>query len=354
VARIDGAGDADVLLVVEFPPRVCVDAELFDTTWPVVGAPSSCEVVLPSAGPDYDVGVLGRPRLDRFGTIPAEFWPDRWGRMSTGNAVTRQATEAYIEAAVAVTTCRGDLIGEPERDFNDATIAALTRWVDSVAEWLEVIAKLDVQAEELGGISTSHHVRQPSLVVGEQGSRWLTERTLPTIVSHRSHAASREDWQLAVTLTNTGIEPADEHRFLRDSRAALRRGHLRRAVIDAGTSTEIALSEAIRRRLRGLSVAEEPVAQALRNANGVVELYDLLAAIGATLPGSRDRLMDQLAGTRNRAAHAGRVPTLEEARRSLVVADEIVATLSPVPSAGDEETGTRSSSARSDPSSSGT
>ena len=240
---------------------------------------------MPNAPLDYENWTLGRPNVD---PPPDEFWPSdvEWGRGSRGNGRTRRVTEVYLTVAVALTSCRTDIADEAELEFNNATVAALTRWIDRVSEWLEIIARIDVQPDRPRA-DDRRYVRQAPLLLGLHTRRWLTNMTLPTIGSHGSCAASHGDWQRAVTLANAGVEPPEEHRFLRDSRAALRRGHLRRAIIDAGTASEIAMARAIREHLQQSSSGADHVDLVLRNTDGLVELYDLRAALGTALPVSR-------------------------------------------------------------------
>jgi hypothetical protein len=149
-------------------------------------------------------------------------------------------------------------------------------------------------------------------------------------VRHESERATSDQWSRAVVHANAGDAIADERAFLRDARAALRRDDRRKAAIDAGPASEVALSMAIRQRLTDSGRDAAAIDQILKTTSGVVELYDLYSVLDAPLPISRERLMDQVAKKRNDAAHAGKSPSSDEVRRSIGTVSELLDAISPL------------------------
>ncbi len=109
---------------------------------------------------------------------------------------------------------------------------------------------------------------------------------------------------------NRGDAVPQEHLLLRDARAALFRDEFRKALIDAVTAAEVALGRGIRERLDGLADRPELIDRVLKNATGVLMVFDLYSVLGKPPSMSRERVMDRLAEKRNKAVHGGVVPTL--------------------------------------------
>ena len=116
---------------------------------------------------------------------------------------------------------------------------------------------------------------------------------------------------------------------------ALAETDYRRAAIDAGTASEIALASAIRELLQAKGLNEEFIDQAIRRANGLEGLFTEYLSLGnpspvsRNVPVSRNTVINQLAHVRNGTAHAGRVPTAEEAIRAVELAHSLVIAVHP-------------------------
>jgi hypothetical protein len=331
------------MFVVVMPEGVVIDDSVFGTTWPVLGAPAECHVVLPDhpaeADPDFfPHWELRRPPVNDADQALAWFEKNHvdprpiWGRGLEG-AWQTEVTVAWVSRAVALVADDSTKQGEAWREFAEATGRAIDGWVEHVTEWLEVLALVDVRRHRDTPASWERHVYPKPLRQGSDG-QWTGKGgvilTQPPITYMESRASLLEDWRNAVAHANAGEVPPDEHRFLRDARAAIRRRDPRRAVIDAATAAEVALSRAVRTRLAVNSPSDDEVENVLRRASGAVELYDLLRVLGGAQAVSRGRLADRLAGKRNSAAHAGRPPTWDEAQSAVAVATELVNAETPI------------------------
>ncbi|MGB6457950.1 MAG: serine/threonine-protein kinase [Streptosporangiaceae bacterium] len=128
--------------------------------------------------------------------------------------------------------------------------------------------------------------------------------------------------------------PAD-HRFLMQAIMALAETDYRRAAIDAGTASEVALSWAVSGLLRAKRVPQEFIENLILRANGIEGLFSEYLSLGNPLPVSGKKeislgaLKAQLAGVRNKSAHAGTIPSAEEATRAVEVAHSIVTAAHP-------------------------
>jgi hypothetical protein len=98
----------------------------------------------------------------------------------------------------------------------------------------------------------------------------------------------------------------------------------RLAVIDACTAAEVAMSGAIRSLDQAKVVPSETLDRSLSDARGIAELYRLFLLLGGNPICSENRVIDQLAGPRNAATHAGNTPSVEEATKAVDTARIIV------------------------------
>jgi hypothetical protein len=117
---------------------------------------------------------------------------------------------------------------------------------------------------------------------------------------------------------------------------ALAETNYRRAAIDAGTASEVALSSSITELLRAKGVPREFIEHLILRANGIEGLFSEYLLLGNSAPISRNKeispgaLKAQLAGVRNKSAHAGMVPSSEEAARAVELAHSIVTAVHPL------------------------
>jgi serine/threonine protein kinase len=126
------------------------------------------------------------------------------------------------------------------------------------------------------------------------------------------------------------IDLPPDHRLLMQAIMALAEADYRRAAIDAGTASEVALASAIYDELTSKAVNPEFIDRTIRTANGLDGLFSLYLAFGYALPVSVGNVRANLASVRNDAAHAGRVPSCEEATRAVELAHALVTAAHPV------------------------
>jgi len=131
--------------------------------------------------------------------------------------------------------------------------------------------------------------------------------------------------QSVFTLASEGKQPPIEWLLIRDSRFFLYTRQWRRAVIDAGTASEVAIVKMI----------DEPLAETaliLRNKllsdnQGLKRRGELLTLLGGSLP---SRFQQRLIEPRNDASHEGADPTELDARDAVEAAVEVVKSALPL------------------------
>lgn len=122
-------------------------------------------------------------------------------------------------------------------------------------------------------------------------------------------------------LAGDGKEIPTEWQYLRDARSWLQAGQTRRAVIDACTAAEIALSHQVYQLLDTTDM--RVVQELLARCTGIADVSKLVRSLGGATA-SRRQVEEQLASVRNRAAHAGQEPSSEEAVNALNAATDVV------------------------------
>ena len=243
--------------------------------------------------------------------------------------ISGEILHARLNCAVVSTTYSGE---QSEHEWSDAIAGALNLWIGLLASWLEVLCGIDAREEEKQPHLTPWRVHTLPLAVDEAGRhRWFGGMTRgPVIVGIDGSTVLAEDWSVCVDLITRDCDVPVEARILADARAASRRRHYRRAVIDAATACEVALSARIRESFRSAGASEAAVTQALKNSTGIQHLYDLHALLGVVPSASRGEVLDVVARHRNDAAHGGRSPSAQETNRSIDVATRLVNDVSPV------------------------
>lgn len=186
---------------------------------------------------------------------------------------------------------------------------ALDSWWVCVSSWVELFTHQDLnppvrkRPQPLGATVpfwSSRDGKTP-YVVSVAGSRSMT---LPRPV----HLLDTETFQQCLDLAAAGHEPPLEWTLIRDARSLLLVDHYRRAVIDAGTAAELAITRKLDDLLNGTEAAVKDALLAKYRMLGASS--DLLTKLGGKLP---DKFRTNLIEARNRAAHAGISPKSEQA-----------------------------------------
>jgi hypothetical protein len=142
--------------------------------------------------------------------------------------------------------------------------------------------------------------------------------------------------QTCVTAAGNQSPPA-EWLFIRDARSLLRAGQSRRAVIDAGTAAELAMTALIDKYLDDAQVSDSAVRSAFGRFNNLIAKQEVLKLLRPGLLPERTRT--DLINLRNTASHgrstAGRGLddiTLEQAQAAVEIASAIVELAHPLDS----------------------
>jgi serine/threonine protein kinase len=203
----------------------------------------------------------------------------------------------------------------PERDKRP-------RRADEVAGWLEQFRATNAQIERLLKNNVNHQIPE----------------TLAAFLQAEGGAIIRSpsEGDLIEPSFMPNIDLPPDHRILTQAIMALAEADYRRAAIDAGTASEVALASAISELLQAKELNQEFIDLTVRRANGLEGLFSIYRSLGQQLPVfgnapvSRNMILGQLASVRNDCAHAGQIPAAEKASRAVGLAHSLVTTAHPL------------------------
>ncbi|ADG79084.1 hypothetical protein TPAU25S_04302 [Tsukamurella paurometabola] len=195
------------------------------------------------------------------------------------------------------------------------TPAVLDRWWDLFCAWVSILSTQDPRDH----LRLQGAARRDPVWMWVGGGKERRGQTVSSDAIRWDRTGTPLDPATVETcmyLAGTEESPPTEWLFVRDARSAVAAGDYRRAVIDAGTAAELAITELLDQHL---SAVEEAVAEALMSRSRALEQRSkLMKELGAGF------IPDGFAGTlqrpRNAAAHSGQAPTLEVAQGAIAVA----------------------------------
>ncbi|OBK02670.1 hypothetical protein A9W96_16395 [Mycobacterium sp. 1245852.3] len=142
------------------------------------------------------------------------------------------------------------------------------------------------------------------------------------------------DLQTCVAAAGNQSPPA-EWLLIRDARSLLRAGQSRRAVLDAGTAAELAMTTLIDKYLDDAHVSDSAVKSAFARFNNLVAKQEVLKLLRPGLLPERTRadlidLRNTASHGRGRAGHGWHEVTMEEAHTAVEIATAIVESAHPL------------------------
>lgn len=295
----------------------------------------------------YDF-TLGMPQLDRV-QHPGRVLPPAWTFEGSpeeasyersaevwGMAVGYGAKVVYPESSrgsAIVSRCRFYTALEVSNDdqleaAGDNFLQELDDWVGRFTSWVGILTAQDFVA--LGGFGGPNS--QPKAWIGNQdGSRSGIARDLLTF-SNRPRSPMRhlepQELEACVAATTRQDLPPDEWLFIRDARSLLSAGDYRRAVMDAGTAAELALTALVNQFFEETNTDHTLRKVILGNNAHLGRKKEVLNALRpGLLPATFETGLVQV---RNNATHRGQNFSFEEAKEAIDLAAQVVETAYPL------------------------
>lgn len=313
------SGGRRFVLPAQFPTGVFVTADVLGNRTAVEFGGTPAVVHVPRCGAEVH-GELVAPdvpagdQLLRQSGSHAHGAPffESWGQVTHSDASVPLG--AVVETvALEIPSLRAEQTADVRREAEV--------WINRLVRWIEVLSR---QAVRLGFRTSGTHP-----VVGNDWIDITSEPatrvrgTINVQCCAISGGLTLADWSRACDHASRATDPPLAQLILADARDALLKGDERRAVIDAATAVEIAVSDALRSAL-GATMPPELMEAVMRRTWQIGARVDLARAAGLSI--SSD-LESGLLKERNEVVHRGASPT--DARRSFTLADDVVQSLAP-------------------------
>jgi hypothetical protein len=296
-------------------------AELLQETFTTQVAGHPATVHLPSVNADETEG-MGWLAAPRIGGRPATPSKEHWGMVHIG---TKAKPVGVVIKQLALTA---DIpAGIDPQQAAQSLVDAMDDWWENVRGWLELVT----------GQHLTRVGHKETEVIGNKTPIWSLRdddtHDMPfSMTGVSSIYFGRQVEAVTADILNGCVSLADNApplawTLLRDARALEEVGHYRRAVIDAATSAELAVSEILDARLGG---TEESVRNALLAAHRMLGAKSkLLTSLNCPpLPSSFE---SDLVVPRNNAVHKGISIDGPTCNRAISVAAEVVERAFPLP-----------------------
>ncbi len=273
---------------------------------------------------DYDLRLVA-PEWQATATTPAALKEQeedfKWGTI-TGWENAPDGSQLPIMARID--RWRIELLIElvPGTPFRTAAWSAMREiddWWELFRSWLEIITSLNVSKRQASG-----DIRSEPIWIWDS-SDFATRHDASIARSWPIHnqpgaPVDRTTLEACMRLAADGQPPPAMWLFIRDARALIDSGDYRRAVIDAVTAAELAMTEILDQDLATTgSVLSNALLDRSRTLEGRARLMKELGA--GSVP---ETFKNDLQVPRNKAAHGGVPQTLADATKALAVATNLV------------------------------
>lgn len=269
-----------------------------------------------------------------------------WGDVSSWNPKVREVAQASVTAllfrfsgvsAENLTYSnylhgRGHPIGQPV----DRLFGEIDAWFEALRIWLRVLTDQDIDPD----------VEASRVMVAAQGLEVLTVDgeivSLPrfpnniTVNFSQVQALDERHWRNALHLTSQGTSPPIEHSLIGTARVQLRLHQYRRAVIDAATAVELALTDFLNTNYaslpsgvqRTLGQNDQTLGWLIKSVSATRDLPSSVAQAFSQFPSD---VQTGLLDVRNDVVHRNQILTFAEAARTVEIALGIVKLVKPIP-----------------------
>jgi hypothetical protein len=195
-------------------------------------------------------------------------------------------------------------------------------WCSRLVDWIEVLTGDDLDAAHPihSALDRAPWTSTPWIYVeGDAPQYQFVNPVLRLYGSRGDNAIGPREWSTVIRSANAGRDLPEAWSLLRDARAAYRRDHGRRAVLDAATAAELIIDRQLRAKL--LRRNDPPfVDKLLKGTWQVSRRLELMSALGMWLPADIDTKLSSL---RNRVVHSNASVTKSDAAAAVDVAEQL-------------------------------
>ncbi|MDM2351304.1 Uncharacterised protein [Mycobacteroides abscessus subsp. abscessus] len=298
------------------------------------------------AGADWSASWLGRSQT--LDPVPWQLGPEyrlqssravlmtqafSWGHLSLTPGVTPYGTDlSTVSASLQKCHFLAEFplaAGQYTPEHAGHLLEALNAWLFDLSQWVGLATTHDIDSLDWRSVSTSPFAEQ----VHRHMDDWRGDDDFASsgYYYRQGKLITATAFQWAITKATRGTPP-EPWLLLRHARALFGQRQYRRAVIDACTATELALTALVDRWLAdvGAGAAREVLLDGYQNVMGRTRLVKKLQADrGLARPVDKQRLQVRLATPRNHASHINKDIPRRVAKSALEVATEVVTDVFP-------------------------
>jgi hypothetical protein len=234
-------------------------------------------------------------------------WNSATGQPIGGGWVAKVGLETQISGPIDYSDYMYGL-GRPSSPEITQLYESIDGWFDLLLTWIGVVVRQDTHyLEPLRGHSVEGQGLAIRAVLPDGRISLPQSANLVTIFSREAEVVNLATLRLLLKRTSDDLLPSDPHLLLRDGYIDLRRGRLRKAVINGGSAAESALATWC--LAMSVTLPSRPT------------LGWFVQNSGAPIPATTKA---DLVDIRNDAIHQGINPSIAQATQALAVSDAIV------------------------------
>ena len=299
--------------VASINPELLVSRTLASRSYPAVMFDRSVTLTLPRSGPTT-FGAAPDTSATALPTFPRP--PLATGFTRGGTAV---GTVARVAPATLLVVNAVRLRWEARRASDLAGLADSLKVSEGFGSWLSIVRDwLSVWTEVVRDPVHGHPTPRARIAIVEEpnAGTFSAGGAAPRFVMG-GHGATGLELRAAFSAASAGYPLPLHDRLLAEALLQFHRGEYRLAVITACAAAEVVLTGIARDALGMSGRKKRDIDEIMKGVLGIAELYRLNAVQLAALGVSIGRINAELAGPRNRAAHAGEGLDGQTATRAL-------------------------------------
>ncbi len=239
-----------------------------------------------------------------------------WGR------ITDSQGNSYVKKCMIWFPCTAENYKDISLGINEKT----NNYIDQFILFVEVLARIAIDENSCKGLYITGG--SDYLYIDEYlkiSSADITPYAIVVTINPDSDFVPEQIIRQAIEHTNSNHKICDDHLFLRDSIFHKNRYEFRRAILDATTAIEIALTKRILVEFKHMNVLPDGLINSvLKKFHSLRGRIELMQSLDIELPLKKSDYLDFLSNVRNRAIHAGYQSNLDEVKKVIVIATRTI------------------------------
>jgi len=308
---------------IEFPHGIPCKKEILGLEYPIEIASFQGTISFPNLPIDWEERMKPNAISDYNLTMPTnadmQLSYDQnvdWGYFSSSDG------DSCIKKCRIWFLCDSD----KARDIGNILSDSTAKYFDRLVLFLECLTNNTFDENTCHGITFDERIH--FLFLNENGNVQKADQNCFRLflkTTPKETYISKELMIEAITYTNKGFELNLCYKLLRDAIFHKNKNDYRRSILDASTATELALTKIIESTLKSTYLDKKNFTESLlKKYHSLSGRIELSIALNIKLPHHKNDYSTSLSTIRNRAIHAGYMPTLSETNTVIEIARHTV------------------------------